>query len=43
MRAWRVPLRDGPYFGAGEFGVDGEPEWDQLLVGVHEPVKHGLA
>ena len=38
-----VPLRDGPYFGAGEFGVDGEPERDELLVGVDEPVKQGLA
>lgn len=39
----RMPLRYGAYVGAGEFGVDGEPERDQLLVGVHQPLQHPLA
>src|SRR5712691_10087159 len=32
-----VLLPDGPDFSASEFGVDEEPERDELLVGVHEP------
>jgi hypothetical protein len=31
------------HFDAGESGVDDEPERDELLASVHEPVEHGLA